>query len=150
MKLNILANALWLYYMPYRLLVVWFPLMVVVTVLGEAWILGRVVGSWKKCVGISIAANIASWLIGQLGVSALRGSVLPDEFPESFYTTKHLLAGFGVAFLMSVVIEAIVWKMAFKCLSWERAAKFLVLANLFSYASILIVNLGHLRMMNLK
>lgn len=139
--LPILANVIWVYYLPYFILTGFFPLVAVATVLLEAWLMGRGLRAWKKCLWISLLANLSSWLLGWLFVAASRGIVLPDRPPATYFDLQHLLAAFGVAYLLSAGIELFFWKAAFRRLSWKRMGERVFFANFVSYGLTLGVSM---------
>jgi len=76
--------------------------------------------SWRRSIGVTVAANLVSWFVGIVLGCFLPHGLVPKiqgsgDHPVSILTpgphfNALMWAGFAVAFLLSIVIEFYVWK----------------------------------------
>ena len=104
-----IANVIWLYYVPFEIFQRAFPLFVIFVILCEAGILTAARVPWRRSLSCSIVANLASYVLGYLLVAMVRGTLLPANSPETFNLQSHLWRGFFIAFVLSVLIEVLVY-----------------------------------------
>ena len=137
-----LANVIWLYYWPFYLFGTHrFPLVALIVVLLEAAVLFAARVSWQRSLISSLVANAVSYFVGLLLVSALRGStLLPDASPETFIEQSHLWRGFIIAYVLTVPIEALLYRAIIRSQRLPRLLMLAAIANLASYAVVIAVN----------
>jgi hypothetical protein len=134
-----IANVIWLYSFPFAIFQRWFPLLVIFVIVGEAAILtaGRI--PWKRSLICSLVGNVASYVAGFLLVGMSRGVFLPDG-RETFTLQSHLWLGFAIAYVLSVVVEAPIYRWLIRPQDFRRLLLLAFAANLASYAAIIAVN----------
>ena len=134
-----IANVIWLYHVPFAIFQLAFPFFVIFVILCEAAILtaGRI--PWRRSLVCSVVANIASYVAGFLLVGMNRGVLLPDS-RETFTLQSHLWLGFAIAFVLSVLIEALIYRWLIRPHEFRRLWLLAFAANLASYAVIIGVN----------
>ena len=135
-----IANVIWLYYVPFEIFQRAFPLFVIFVILCEAGILTAARVPWRRSLSCSIVANLASYVLGYLLVAMVRGTLLPANSPETFNLQSHLWRGFFIAFVLSVLIEVLVYSWMIRGHGFRRLLLLSTAANLASYSLVIGVN----------
>ncbi len=139
-----IANVFWLYSVPFAILQRAFPLLVIFVILCEAGIISAARVPGRRSLICSIIANIISYIFGFLLVMMARGSLLPDD-SSTFMLQSHLWRGILIAFILSVFIEALVYRLMIQDLSLQRLFLLALAANFVSYSVTIGFNWTELR-----
>ena len=139
-----IANVIWLYSFPFAIFQRAFPLFAIFVILFEAGILSAARVPGRRSLICSTIANILSYVVGFLLVMMARGTLLPDD-SSTFMLQSHLWRGILIAFILSVFIEALVYRWMVRNYSFQRLLLLAVAANFVSYAVTIGVNWDVLR-----
>ena len=134
-----IANVIWLYSVPFAIFQRAFPLFVIFVILCEAGIISAARVPGRRSLICSTIANILSYAVGFLLVMTARGSLLPDD-SSTFMLQSHLWRGILIAFILSVFIEALVYRWIIRDYSFRRLLLLAVAANFVSYSVTIGVN----------
>jgi hypothetical protein len=134
-----IANVIWLYSVPFAIFQRAFPLFVIFVILCEAGIISAARVPGRRSLICSTIANLLSYAVGFLLVMTARGSLLPDD-SSTFMLQSHLWRGIIIAFILSVFIEALVYRWIIRDYSFRRLLLLAVAANFVSYSVTIGVN----------
>lgn len=134
-----IANVIWLYTVPFAIFQRAFPLFVIFVILCEAGILSAARVPWRRSLICSTIANILSYVAGFLLVVMARGTLLPDD-SSTFMLQSHLWRGIFIAFVLSVVIEALVYRWIIREYRFRRLLLLAFATNFVSYSVTIGVN----------
>ena len=135
-----LANVIWLYYVPFAIFERAFPLFVIFVISCEAAILTAARVPWRRSLICSLLANGLSYGLGFSLVVLFKGTLLPADSPETFVLQSHLWRGFFIAFVLSVAIEALVYHWMIRGRGFKQLLPLAVAANFVSYTLVIAVN----------
>ena len=139
-----IANVIWLYSVPFGIFQLAFPLFGIFVILCEAGILSAARVPGRRSLICSTFANILSYAVGFLLVMMARGTLLPDD-SSTFMLQSHLWRGILIAFILSVLIEALVYRWIIRDYSFRILLLLAVAANFVSYSVTIGVNWDALR-----
>lgn len=134
-----IANVIWLYSFPFAIFQRAFPLFVIFVILCEAGIISAARVPGRRSLICSTIANLLSYAVGFLLVIMARGSLLPDD-SSTFMLQSHLWRGIIIAFILSVFIEALVYRWIIRDYGFRRLLLLAVAANFVSYSVTIGVN----------
>lgn len=134
-----IANVIWLYSVPFAIFQRAFPLFVIFVILCEAGIISAARVPGRRSLICSTIAYFLSYAVGFLLVMTSRGSLLPGD-SSTFMLQSHLWRGILIAFILSIFIEALVYRWIIRDYSFRRLLLLAVAANVVSYSVTIGVN----------